>query len=270
MYSFATDTQPEKISENEFSASISSRWEIWGPNGGYLSAIALRAVGERCVGFYPVSYSCHYLNVAEFATVTIQVTELKAGKTSRAYEAIMLQKGKCILKAWVWVASHGDGLQHNFMPVPRSWVPLKEMPEHQPVWNYKFWDNFSIRTLQPDFDSTRKSNGGIAPNWFKFEPEIALDDPFLNAARSVLLIDTLQWPAAVMAHDAGMISHVAPSLDLTVHFHDSTCQSQWLFCEATTKYAGQGLIAGAAAVWDVNGTILASGGSQSMCKKIRA
>lgn len=269
MHNLAIDTLPEQITDTEFCAVISSRWEIWGPNGGYLAAIALRAAGGVADGFQPVSFSCQYLNVAQFEEVQLQVHCLRAGKNSQALQVTMSQNGLIILQAQVWVALASEGLIHDFLPVPTTWRPLSSLPDVQPQWHYKFWDNFLIRSLQPEFNDTRKANGGIAANWFRYTPDIALTDPFLNAARSLILIDTLQWPAAVMAHDAGNVPFVAPSLNLNVHFHDSASQSPWLFCEARSNYAGQGLIDGSAKVWDSNGRILATGGSQSLCKKMR-
>lgn len=270
MHTLDTDTRLEKIADQEFRAFVSPRWEVWGPNGGYLAAIALRAAGEVAPGFLPVSFSCQYLNVANFEDVLLQVQCLKSGKTSRALQVSMTQNGKVILQALVWVATANDGLEHDFLPVPASWYPLAGLPDCEPKWGYKFWDNFSIRSIQPNPDDKRKGIGGIAANWFRYVPEFKLQDPFLNAARSVILIDTLQWPAAVMAHDAGSLSHFAPSLNLNVHFHNPTSPSAWLFCEARSNYAGRGLIDGSARVWDIEGRVLASGGSQSICRRMGA
>ncbi len=45
-----------------YHARLSDEWEIWGPNGGYLAAIALRAAGELAEIRQPASFYCHFLS----------------------------------------------------------------------------------------------------------------------------------------------------------------------------------------------------------------
>ena len=50
-------------------ATLSADWEIWGPCGGYVAALALRAAGAESPFARPASFFCHYLSVAAFAPV---------------------------------------------------------------------------------------------------------------------------------------------------------------------------------------------------------
>lgn len=59
-----------------FSALVHDDWEIWGPEGGYVAAIALRAAGAASPFARPASFFCHYLSVANFAPVDLAVTPL--------------------------------------------------------------------------------------------------------------------------------------------------------------------------------------------------
>ena len=45
-----------------YHARLSKDWEIWGPNGGYLAAIALRAAGVLAQIRQPASFYCHFLS----------------------------------------------------------------------------------------------------------------------------------------------------------------------------------------------------------------
>ena len=45
MGDLAVDTATEQIGPNTFLCDLSPDWEIWGPNGGYLASVALRAAG---------------------------------------------------------------------------------------------------------------------------------------------------------------------------------------------------------------------------------
>jgi hypothetical protein len=50
--------------------AIVADWEIWGPNGGYVAAIALRAAGAATHLRRPASFACHFLSVGEFDAST--------------------------------------------------------------------------------------------------------------------------------------------------------------------------------------------------------
>ena len=71
MGDFAKDTEPQGA-QGRYSAELSRDWEIWGPNGGYLAAIALRAAGCEAAIARPASFAAHYLRVPAFiATLTM-------------------------------------------------------------------------------------------------------------------------------------------------------------------------------------------------------
>lgn len=44
-----------------YATTLSREWEIWGPNGGYLAALALRAAGLGAEIGRPASFYCHFL-----------------------------------------------------------------------------------------------------------------------------------------------------------------------------------------------------------------
>jgi len=65
--------------DRSFSIRLDEAWEIWGPSGGYLAAIALRAAG-RCAEIpRPASFYCHFLSAPSFDEVEL-VGLFHAGK----------------------------------------------------------------------------------------------------------------------------------------------------------------------------------------------
>jgi hypothetical protein len=67
-------------------ATLSRDWEIWGPNGGYVAAIALRAAGKIApAGHGPATISVQYLSVAQFADVEAVVEPVPASTSRRGF-----------------------------------------------------------------------------------------------------------------------------------------------------------------------------------------
>jgi len=56
------------------------------------------------------------------------------------------------------------------------------------------------------------------------------------------------------------------SLDVSVRFHDAAPDAEWLLCDARSPVAKTGLIGTEATVWSPDGRLLASGGSQLLCR----
>ena len=96
----------------------SGDWEIWGPCGGYVAAIALRAAGAESPFARPASFFCHYLSVAAFAPVDLVVTPLRSGRTVLAQRVAMTQEGRPMLEAMVWSVGEVEGLEHEDLDPP--------------------------------------------------------------------------------------------------------------------------------------------------------
>ena len=76
MANFLDDTRVEGIGEPERGrAELSPSWAVWGPNGGYVAAIALRAAMARSRLPRPASFHCDFLAVGEFARVERHFTK---------------------------------------------------------------------------------------------------------------------------------------------------------------------------------------------------
>src|SRR5688500_11452169 len=82
--------------DGQITAELHEDWNFWGPNGGYLAAVALRAagayVGDRLPR--PASLLCHYLGVAAFDVVDLEVTTLRAAKRAESVRVSMTQDGQ--------------------------------------------------------------------------------------------------------------------------------------------------------------------------------
>jgi acyl-CoA thioesterase II len=270
MSDFVADTAVEGA-DGHYRAQLSRDWEIWGPNGGYVAAIALRAAGAATALRRPASFAGHFLGVADFAAVDLEVTTLRAAKRAVSLRVSMTQEGRPIFEAIVWVVGEVNGLEHDVTDMPPVPLPsqLKSMEDLVPPEDlqqrYRFWNNFESRPIDFVPWSQREPGAPQWREWYRFRPRATCDDPFADAARSLLLIDTMGWPAACRAypHNNG---YLAPSLDVTAQFHRLAPGSDWLLVDAVAPVAAHGLIGGQARVWSVDGHLLASGGGQLLCR----
>lgn len=265
MGNFAEDTALTG-SDGHYRAQLSRDWEIWGPNGGYVAAIALRAAGLASGRCRPASFACHYLSVARFEPLDVRVTTLRSAKRAESLRVSLQQQDRAILEALVWTVDDLDGPQHDQaafpdVPKPADLTPIEELLKEDGR-RHRFWDNFDRRPV--DFIPFDEFEPGLPlfQGWHRFRPQATFDDPYLDAARCLLLIDTVIWPAAWRAH--GDSPWIAPSLDCFTTFHRSASPYEWLLVDAVAPVADGGLVGGTATVWSEGGQLLASGGSQLM------
>jgi acyl-CoA thioesterase II len=255
-----------------YRATLSRDWEVWGPNGGYLSSIALRAAGDYTRLPRPTSYSCHYLNVATFDEVEITIRQLRSSPRAVSVRIDMQQRGRAILEALVWVTEEGPGLEHDFAALPGDVRPGEGF-----LWTQKekgapiaLWRNLEGRMVGWPEDrrwETRAPGDPQRLDWFRFKPRATFEDPYLDACRSLILIDTMMFPAAALAYGEPM-DYIAPSLDLSVQFHRPAPDDKWLLCESSSPIAEGGLVAGTARIWSGNGKLVASGAQQMLSTSI--
>jgi acyl-CoA thioesterase-2 len=270
MGNFVADTAVEGA-DGRYRASLSRDWEIWGPNGGYVAAIALRAAGAATALPRPASFAGHFLSVADFDVVDLQVTTLRASKRAASLRVSMTQQGRVIFEAVVWVTADGDGLQHDSaamppVPLPSQLKPMEELAAPENLQQrHRFWGNFEVRPIDYVPWAKRLPGAPIWREWMRFRPTVSYADPFADAARLLLLVDTMGWPAACRAHPRNS-GYVAPSLDVNVQFHRQAPDREWLLVDATAPVAAHGLIGSQTRVWSDDGRLLASGGGQLLCR----
>jgi acyl-CoA thioesterase-2 len=257
--------------DGRYVAELSRNWEIWGPNGGYLAVIALRAAARETPFHRPATFTCHFLRVARFDAAELRVTTLRATRRAASLRVSMTQDDEPILEAMVWMVADGRALEHDVarppaVPRPEALRSTEELrrPEEQVVV-YPFWQNLESRPVEWLDPDEWRPRPPLFQSWYRFRPTAVFDDPVVDAGRALLLIDTMGWPAAWRVHGNGS-GWVAPSLDVAVRFHRVAPASQWLLCEATAPVATDGLVGGQATIWSEDGKLLASGGGQLLCR----
>jgi acyl-CoA thioesterase len=251
-------------------ATLSRDWEIWGPNGGYVAAIALRAAGKVApAGHRPATISVQYLSAGQFAEAETVVDPVKKGRSAWCINVSLVQDGKRFLQAQVWTTDRSDGPTTREIAMPdvpshaglRSWEEI--LPPDAP--RSTFWGNFESKPLTVFEMGQPNPKGSMAQDWYRFRDFDAGGDPFLDCARALLLIDTIPWPA----FNRGLTTradYIAPTLDVSAWFHEPP-GAEWLFVDAHSGTSGGGLIQGTVRVWTEDGRLAATGASHMLVAK---
>jgi acyl-CoA thioesterase II len=246
-------------------ARLSREWEIWGPNGGYLAAIALRAAGTAAQIHRPASFYCHFLSSPAFDTVQLEVKVLKRGHRAESFAVEMTQQGKPILHALVKTAADAPGYSHQHpeapeVPGPETLKTYEELlPNARP--SFSFWNNIERRPV--DQGTTDEPKEPVIRAWTRYRPRACFEDPFLDAARSLILLDTYGFPAAYRRYRSW--EYLAPNLDTSAWFHSFNPECEWLLIDCECIVADRGLMGVGGKVWDTEGRLLATGSAQLCC-----
>ena len=276
MGDLAVDTAVEALGDGRYSARLSRDWEIWGPMGGYVAAVALRAAGAESTFPKPASFFCHYLGVAAFDVVDLTVTRIRTGRTAESLRVSMTQGDRPILDATVSTVAGGEGLEHEItappvVPGPDGLLDLATLAEGQEP-PFPFWRNFEARPIEWRRDWPPPGpEDPVWQQWERFVPTSTFADPWVDAARTVLLVDLPSWPSAYQHHAWRFPERqewIAPSLDLYVAFHQAVPDDPWLLIDGHAPIAAGGLIGWTGRLWSSDRKLVASGGGQALCRRV--
>ncbi|MEM8619353.1 MAG: thioesterase family protein [Actinomycetota bacterium] len=276
MGDLAADTDIERLDAGRFRAAPSRDWEIWGPMGGYIASFALRAVGATVpAGFVPASMSAHYLGVARFEPIDIRVVERRAGRSAGSHRVEIGQDGTPIVDAMVWSAPPGDGLEHDeavapVLPGPDELPTIRELLGADEPSPYAFWENLDAKPTA--FEQPWPPDGPRPARWqewLRFRPTPTFDDPWVDAIRSLILVDLPGWPSASRPHAWSQPKFIGPTLDVNVVFHRSTADEPWLLADGAAPVSTGGLFGWNARVWSPSGQLHASGGGQCIYRRTK-
>lgn len=271
----AADTAVREAGDGRFVAALSSDWEIWGPMGGYVAAVALRAIEAVSPFPRPASFSCHYLGVAAFDEVQLTVEPVRVGRGAASHRVRVTQGDRPILEAMAWSIPHTEGLDHDVptapeVPGPHGLPSPAELAPDEPP-RFRFWENFDSRPL--NWVEGWPPSAPLEPEWRSWMRFVAWDDeagPWVEAARLVLLCDLPSWPSGHRPHAWREPPFIAPTLDLQVSLVRLVPEEPWLLLEGTTPVGADGMLPFTSRIWTTDGRLVATGGGQTLCRRVPA
>ena len=261
--------------DGNYTATLSRDWEIWGPMGGYVAAVALRAAGAHSRFDRPASLVGHFLGVADFDEVQLTTTTRRAASRAESIAVSMTQHGRPIFDAMVWTVAEGVvGLDHDRSRLGDIGPPEQypTVAEHfarigrEPDNPYVFWENFESRPLGwlDDWEA-REPGEPVWESWERFLVEPDPNDLYACAARLIVLVDVGSWPGVTRLH-VDTKGLYAPSLDLACQFHRIAPGASPLLVRGDAPSGAEGLLGTHQQVWSPDRELLASGVSQLLCR----
>ena len=104
---FDTDTAVERTGEHRYAVALTDRWSALGgtPNGGYMLAVALRALALEMPLPDPLAVSAHFLRPGAVGPGEVLTEVVRAGRRVATGEARLLQDGREAVRL---LATFGD------------------------------------------------------------------------------------------------------------------------------------------------------------------
>jgi acyl-CoA thioesterase len=267
MADFLADTAIEIIpgESDRYRAELSPKWAVWGPNGGYLAAIALRAAMARSRASRPASFHCHFLAVGEFAPVDVRVVSVGGGKRAESLRVEIVQHDRLLLAATVWMVDDGlQGYQHDFgaapqVPGPHALRGYQDLAEEYDQW-YPIWRSMEGRPVRWRQPPGRPES----QTWLRFT-DTPIPDRQADALRQLFWLDFPGWNATIAAHE-WPFPFLTPNLDLMVQFHRFAPDETWMLADGVCLVAEDGLVGCVSRLWSEDGKLLATGTSKHMSR----
>ena len=238
-----------------FAGEVQPEWDIFGvANGGYLMAIAARAMSESADGRVPVSLTAHFTRPVSSGPVEVSVEPVKTGRTFSTMSARVSaeQESMILLGSFAEPGSLGEetlylAAEPPEMPPPEKCprlLPAADAPLPPPLVA-----QFEER-LHPDDAGPmegRPSGEAVGRGWFRLH-----DDEPLDVFALFLVADA--FPPAVF--NARVPMAWTPTLEMTTHIR-ATPAPGWLRVRFTTRFVGGGLLEEDGEVWDETGRLVA-------------
>lgn len=243
--------------EGTWTGAFSDRWDIGDkPNGGYMLAVAVRAMGGVVTSTHPHPFSvnAHFLRPGEPGPVTVDVGLVRTGRTLATVTGALSQNGREKLRL---VGSFGDLARASGPSVVAGVAPDLPPPEECIGRNEnnsihyapsRIASNLDVR-LNPNVGWARGEPSGTAEvtGWLRFtdgrEPDVLSLALFADAMPPAVfeVLPAKQW---------------VPTIELTVHFRAIPAPG-WLQARFTTRYLVGGFFEEDGELWDSTGQLVA-------------
>jgi acyl-CoA thioesterase len=249
---FDTDTEVASVGGGRHTATLTDRWTALtgAPNGGYLLAVCLRALGRAMPYPDPMVVSATFVRAARPGAADVHTEVVRTGKRVATGQARLVQGDTEAVRV---VASFSDLREAAGPTMVLDRPPTLPPPEKAvdplggaSIPGITIADRIEYRTAdKPGWLSGAPNGDPRAEFWMRFR-EPRDHDLFALA----MLVDAAS-PAVMELGASG-----AATLQLTVHLRAHPAPG-WLACRAATRYLIDGHHEEDFEIWDSRGALVA-------------
>jgi len=251
-HAFDTDTAVGPAGEHRYVTALTDRWGALGgtPNGGYMLAVALRALALDMPHPDPLVVSAHFLRPGAAGPGEVVTEVARAGRRVATGEARLLQDGREAVRLLATFGDLGaaDGRTEVRNAAP-DLPPADAMPdviEGGVMPGVSITERVEYRTPSPPgWTSGTPGQDPHVEFWMRFR-DGRDPDPLALAA----LVDA----AAPAVLDLGVAG--SATIELTVHLRARPAPG-WLACRASTRHVIDGYHEEDFEIWDSRGRLVA-------------
>jgi acyl-CoA thioesterase len=244
-----------RASDRTWKAEVLPDWDIFGiSNGGYLMAIAARAMSEAGDGRLPVSVTAHFTRPVSAGAVTIDVDTVKVGKSLSTMRAVLSTEREALtlLGTLATPESVRDEVIYSSAEPPEMPPPedcVRALPGVNTPLPPPLMAQFEERIHPEDASALEGKPTGVARvrGWFRLH-----DDEPLDAFAPLLVADA--FPPAIF--NSGLPLSWTPTVEMTTQIR-SVPSTEWLRCRFVTRFVTGGLLEEDGEIWDENGRLVA-------------
>jgi len=255
---FAAATAVTPAGDGRYAGEVHEGWDIAGnANGGYLLAIAARAMREASGRPDPVSVTAHYLRPGRPGPVSVETEVVKEGKTFATVRGTLLDgEGRpllALLGTFGTLTDSTEAATHHELvdaapPELPSWEecqPRQHAPEIAPAFMHRV--DLRLHPEDSVFSQGQKSGSARMRGWFSFPGDEAVDTIGLLQA-------TDAFPPTIFNVDLPV--GWTPTVELTAHVRARPAPGP-LRCAFTTRFVTGGFLEEDGEVWDATGRLVA-------------
>ena len=253
--SFSDATTVTDRGNGLFVGRIAADWDIAGnANGGYLLAIAARAMQTFSGQADPVTITAHYLRPGTPGPVSVRCRRVKEGKRFTTVSATLAREDKPLLSI---LGAFGDLSKRPDTPEridgePPALPPVEECIGTEAEGGFQapaFHQQIELR-LHPDdagFRIGEPAGEARMRGWFRLRDGEAMDGP-------ALLLGTDAFPPTVF--NARLPVAWTPTLELTGHIRTRAAPG-WLRAEFRSRFVTGGFVEEDGELWDAEDQLVA-------------